>query len=320
MLLTVLSVPDCPNTAVLLDRVHTALADGTADLATIVIDDAEQARRWGMTGSPTLLVDGVDPFATAGGDPSVSCRLYRTADGAVSGAPAVTDLQAVLGTVEDESAAGAQWPDDPVDRGGRGRLAPPEGGLRAVQQAALRSMAESGTPPRPDDLDRAAQPYGRSGARVLRDLVEQDFLTLDDTGQLRAIYPFSVPISRHRIDIADGPRVWAMCAVDALGVAPMTGRDAVIGSTDPITMASLTFRVSHDGRADGPAGAVVLVGHRGCGGPAEQTCCDAINFFSSRHSAARWAALHPDVHGRVLELTDAARLGRKIFGTLLLSG
>jgi hypothetical protein len=320
VLLTVLSVPGCPNTAVLLERLHAALADGAADLATIVIDDDEQARRWGMTGSPTLLVDGADPFAAAGGDPSVSCRLYRAPDGTVSGAPSITDLHAVFGAVEHNSPAPAQLPIDTVGRGGRGRLAPAEGGLRAVQQAALGCMTESGTPPRPADLDRAAQPHGRSGAPVLRELVEQDFLTVDDSGQLRGIYPYSVTVSRHRIDIADGPRVWAMCAVDALGVAPMTGRDTVIGSTDPITMGSLTFRVSHDERADGPAGAVVLVGHRGCGGPAEQTCCDAINFFGSRHSAARWAALHPDIHGQVLELTDAARLGRKIFGTLLNSG
>ena len=31
-----------------------------------------------MTGSPTLLVDGADPFARPGQPPSISCRLYLT--------------------------------------------------------------------------------------------------------------------------------------------------------------------------------------------------------------------------------------------------
>jgi hypothetical protein len=38
-------------------------------------DDAE---RLGMTGSPTLLADGIDPFARPGRLPGISCRLYAT--------------------------------------------------------------------------------------------------------------------------------------------------------------------------------------------------------------------------------------------------
>src|SRR4051794_21555469 len=97
MLLTVLSVPGCPNAAVLLDRLRTVLNDPAADVEVVVIGDDEHARGWGMTGPPTLLVDGVDPFAAAGVEPSVSCRLYRGADGILAGAPSVADLREALG-------------------------------------------------------------------------------------------------------------------------------------------------------------------------------------------------------------------------------
>jgi len=46
-----------------------------------------------MHGSPTLLIDGVDPFAEPGQPPSLSCRLYRDDDGRTSGAPSAGQLR-----------------------------------------------------------------------------------------------------------------------------------------------------------------------------------------------------------------------------------
>ena len=49
-----------------------------------------------MHGSPTLLIDGVDPFAVPGQPPSMSCRLYRDDDGQASGAPSAGQLRQAL--------------------------------------------------------------------------------------------------------------------------------------------------------------------------------------------------------------------------------
>ncbi|MFZ0755763.1 MAG: hypothetical protein WAN00_18500 [Trebonia sp.] len=49
-----------------------------------------------MTGSPTLLLDGRVPFARAGQQPAISCRLYRDADGRSGAAPSVAQLRVVL--------------------------------------------------------------------------------------------------------------------------------------------------------------------------------------------------------------------------------
>jgi hypothetical protein len=95
--LHILSVPDCPNVAPLQQRLAETLA-GRDDVTvtTEVIDSLGGAARAGMSGSPTLLIDGVDPFARPGQVPSVSCRLYRDETGALTGAPSVAQLRAAL--------------------------------------------------------------------------------------------------------------------------------------------------------------------------------------------------------------------------------
>jgi hypothetical protein len=78
MELTLLTVPGCPNAAAFEERLAAALAGrpNTVVRRREVADEREAAAA-GMHGSPTLLIDGVDPFAAPGQPPSLSCRLYR---------------------------------------------------------------------------------------------------------------------------------------------------------------------------------------------------------------------------------------------------
>jgi hypothetical protein len=97
MHLTVLAEPGCPNAPLLAGRLAAAL-NGRAGVSVShrVIRDEREAVRWGMRGSPTLLIDGVDPFADPGQPPGMSCRLYRTEDGRASGAPTVGRLRQAI--------------------------------------------------------------------------------------------------------------------------------------------------------------------------------------------------------------------------------
>lgn len=95
MRIDLLHVADCPNLVVARERIDLAL--DRSGLATVVhevlIDSPEAAERAGMSGSPTILVDGVDPFG--GAEPSLACRLYRSGD-VVEGAPPVDALVEAL--------------------------------------------------------------------------------------------------------------------------------------------------------------------------------------------------------------------------------
>lgn len=85
---------------------HWELADGRlgealealgvhVDVEKILVTTPEQADEWSFRGSPSILVDGQDPFAEPDAPVGLSCRLYRTPDG-VQGSPTVDQLVQVL--------------------------------------------------------------------------------------------------------------------------------------------------------------------------------------------------------------------------------
>ncbi|MEU9207717.1 organomercurial lyase [Streptomyces sp. NPDC048415] len=316
MRITLLTVPDCPNAPLVRERIGQALDGRTPEVELVEVTDEAQAARLGMTGSPTVLVDGTDPFAVPGAAASVSCRLYRSPDGRVEGAPSLADLQRALYVAKAGEDSDCP-PMDAAGRGGRGRLAPVSGGLRAMQQAILRSFATTGQAPEPADLEQVADPSGRDLREILADLAAEDFLTLDDQGRIRAAYPFSATPTAHRLHLADGTEAWAMCAIDALGVPDMLGTDAVITSADPVTGETVTVTSTGGHMTWRPTTAVVYVGQRSCTGPAADIACGALNFFTSGRTARSWAEQHPDFTGKAIDQTRAEALGRSVFGSLL---
>jgi hypothetical protein len=319
MQLTVLAVPGCPNAPVLTDRLAAVLG-GRADVSVSqqVISDEDEAARWGMHGSPTLLIDGVDPFAEPGQPPGISCRLYRADEGRTCGAPSVGQLRQAI----DQAFAAATGPEDPgwldaLGRAGRGRIAPAKRGLRAVHQAVLRSFLHTGAAPGISSLARHALPFEVS--QVLAELAHGDFLCLDHAGQITAAYPFSALPTRHRVRISGAAAVFAMCAIDALGISAMTGRPVVIESADPSTGQPVTVKVRQADSLWDPATAVVYVGRTGGqgAGPSASACCGYMNFFATWAAASVWAASHTEITGGILGQDRALQTGIGIFGQLL---
>lgn len=319
MQLTILAVPGCPNAPVL-EELLAAVLDGRAGVSVSreVISGEGEAARWGMHGSPTLLIDGADPFAQQGQSPSLSCRLYRDDDGHASGAPSAGQLRQAIEQAL-AAATDAREPAwlDSIGRGGRGRVAPAEGGLRAVHQAVLRSFVQSGAAPGLPGLAGHAAPSG--AAEVLAELADGDFLCLDRAGQITAAYPFSALPTRHRVRISGNATVFAMCAIDALGVSAMTGLPVVIESSDPSTGEPIAVHVDRADATWDPATAVVYVGRTGshCAGPSASVCCGYMNFFATRAAAAAWAAPHPEITGGILNQDHALQVGIGIFSQLL---
>jgi len=97
MELTLLTVPACPSAAAFEQQLAAALA-GRAGVVVHrrEIADERAAAEAGMHGSPTLLINGADPFAWPGQPPSLSCRLYRDASGRLGPAPSAEALRQVL--------------------------------------------------------------------------------------------------------------------------------------------------------------------------------------------------------------------------------
>jgi hypothetical protein len=96
MTLEILQVPGCPGADLLAARLD-GLLSGRPGVTRRVVASQAEAERLGMTGSPTLLADGADPFARPGLLPAVSCRLYRDEHGRQVPSPSAAQLRAALG-------------------------------------------------------------------------------------------------------------------------------------------------------------------------------------------------------------------------------
>lgn len=85
----------CPNWQIAETRLREALGalgHGTVTVTRRVVSSPEQAERVGFGGSPTILVDGTDPFAQPDDPVGFACRLYGHDDHV----PTVEQMKAVL--------------------------------------------------------------------------------------------------------------------------------------------------------------------------------------------------------------------------------
>lgn len=89
----------CPNWQETDGRLRQALALTGSDAAVSLVEvtTPQDAERLRFRGSPTVLVDGRDPFADESDPVGLSCRVFRTPDG-LRGAPTVEQLVAVFRT------------------------------------------------------------------------------------------------------------------------------------------------------------------------------------------------------------------------------
>jgi hypothetical protein len=89
-----------PNWRLAEARVKGALAGLGAGAAVThqLVTTPEEAEAAGFRGSPTILVDGLDPFAGPDDPVGLSCRIYRTPVG-VEHSPTVEQLRSALADV-----------------------------------------------------------------------------------------------------------------------------------------------------------------------------------------------------------------------------
>jgi hypothetical protein len=88
----------CPHSAVAEEHLRAAMSSLGRDadaITRVLVETAEQAEALGFIGSPTVLVDGRDPFARGDESPALACRVFTTPDG-LAGSPTVEQLVAVL--------------------------------------------------------------------------------------------------------------------------------------------------------------------------------------------------------------------------------
>lgn len=309
MIVELRSVPECPNRASVRQALDAALADlGWPAQVTELVGDYP---------SPSVVVNGVDVM---GGEAGVgaACRLDL---------PTAERIRAALErAMASEPAAPAEAAVPVVDRcaqlgdairADRARLAArlPDG-LRQVHRAILRHFAVTGTVPTGAEINSVAEAAGLDPVTALPALAADDLVAVDGQGRLVAAYPFSPTPTPHVVSLA-AVRVYAMCAIDALGMPFMLGTDAVITSTDPHSGERVQVTIADGVARFQPADTVVVYAATEATGRSVDTCCSTINFFTCADNATAWTTARPTLAATILTQDQAVALGRDIFEALL---
>ncbi len=127
---------------------------------------------------------------------------------------------------------------------------------RRLHRQILRSFAHEGRPP---TVTECAGFLGVDDAGgFLARLAKDDLIVLDADGSIEGAYPFTTSRTAHRVGLM-GRTVHAMCALDALAMAPMFDAASVVDSRCEVEGTSL--RIEQSGGelvAASPAGSIYV--------------------------------------------------------------
>lgn len=187
--------------------------------------------------------------------------------------------------------------------------------LRGLHIAILRAFARRGAPPAREEM---AQRVGLAGLdAALRRLADDDLIVLSpDKIAITGAYPFTSESRAHRVAI-DGHEVHAMCALDALAVAPLFGVETRVRSRCHISAAPIEIHMrGSEVLAATPAHPFVGIRWQGTSGCAAQSLCLEMVFLADRATALSWRQNDADISD-VFSLPDAVTFGAAFFLPLL---
>jgi len=186
---------------------------------------------------------------------------------------------------------------------------------RKLHIAILGHFARTGEPlPR----DRIAQQLGEDGVdAALARLAEDDLVVLTpDRRNIAGAYPFTAEERVHAV-LVNGHTVHAMCALDALAIAPMFEAAVRIDSRCHVTDTPVEIHMQGAELLSARPGDVrVGIRWQGTSGCAAQSLCLEMVFLGDAESAQGWRQQDSD-NISVFELPDAVRFAAAYFLPLL---
>jgi len=191
-------------------------------------------------------------------------------------------------------------------------LQPP---LRELHRAILCGFALEGKPPARALI--AARPGIDAVDAALQRLAAHDLIVLTpDHSEVAGAYPFTTERRVHRVRL-NGHIVHAMCALDALSIAPMfetaTRIDSRCHDSDrPIGIHMQGAQVI----SAQPADPWVGIRWQGTSGCAAQSLCMEMVFLHDQATAEAWQQDDPG-HISIFDLPDAVEFGAAFFRPLL---
>jgi alkylmercury lyase len=266
--ITIVHVSDCPHVDLAQQRIAAALAQLGMDAAIQLqlVTSEHEAVAAGCHGSPTVLIDGRDPFDQAAGTVGLACRIYRTEAG-TDGAPSVADLVEALRR-----------------HGRRSPLEMPSDLAQHIRRAAFDRL-RTGHPLPLDDLIHQLDVSPDQVAAALEALAGTGLVEQDPTGAITSAHGLTLAPTQHHL-VLDDIELWTWCALDAVGIPAALETDAQVATPCGSCGRPLTLTMSAG--APDPADDLMLwLPREPCTNVRQQFCPDA-NLFCTHDHLQRW--------------------------------
>jgi hypothetical protein len=193
--------------------------------------------------------------------------------------------------------------------------------LRVFHQRVLGAFLTGTGPPDAPVVGGLAAELGLDPPAALAALAAADLVHPDPaTGTIAVAYPFSGRPTPYRVELAGRPAVFAMCAIDALGIPQMLSCDGQISSVDPTSGQPITVEVHAGAWRFQPITTVVLSGRTAAGDAcdtAAEWCCPYINFHTDPQAADTYLRAHPNMTATLFGQAEAVLAAGQAFGGLL---
>lgn len=179
---------------------------------------------------------------------------------------------------------------------------------RSAQTRILRTFVAFGRPP-----EISAFP-----GHVLADLERRDLVHARD-GRISIAYPFAAEATDFAVT-TEGIGNHAVCAIDALGVAAMTGKATRVSCLCPVCGTAVKATVKDDGLTyedTSHPDARIWTGVMHVGVCAADSQCKAMLLFCCSAHLEAWRATQPEMTGFDLSLAEGIQLGAAIFKPFL---
>lgn len=187
--------------------------------------------------------------------------------------------------------------------------------ISELHRQILRSFVEKGRILTQEEMGQ----YTDNPQEAVNILAEKDMVVLSADGNLTGAYPFTMEAREHVVRV-NGHRVHAMCALDALAVAPMFGSNTEVSSRCRVTGEPVDIRQSGklilNPEETGDIHFGIIWGAASGDSCCANSLCLEMMFLRNGDIARQWLKEDPD-NREVFSLEEAVEFGNRFFAPLL---
>ena len=192
-------------------------------------------------------------------------------------------------------------------------LPPP---LKTTHQHILNSLVKNGHPPSHEELIQRLGPDNVQAG--LQRLGADDLAVLDADGKIPVgAYPVTIEETPHKITV-NGHTIYAMCALDAVSVAPMFDTEVHIDSRCRVSNTAISIRMQGSKILNAQPNDDITVGIRWQmpAGVAAHSMCMEMVFLENRRTGEVWHNNESE-NISLFTLVEAVDFGKRFFLPLL---